>query len=1472
MTFFSRVLKVDFHKDRSRMIYPFPSNIGPACASNQSATKSQPRRRKPRWLRYLVLISVLLNRQIIIQVCANPQGATVSHGTATINTQGSQVTIQTSDRTFINWNTFNIGVGETTTFLEPSANSIVWNHINDVNPSQILGELNGNGLVILQNQSGFFIGPHSSINVGGLIMTTSGSIPQNLESSGPWDFDVPPPAASIINYGQIKSALGGPVFLISRDIENHGTISAPEGSIGLYAGKQVLVSERPDGRGLTAQVTLPEGSVDNSGKLIADAGTIALHAQTVNDSGLIQADSVREQNGVIELVASESLNLQNSATIEARGDTQGLSAAGQVLLQSANKFSDNASSTIDVSGGAQGGQGGQVEVSAFSMSSIESKIIGTGGAGSAGGRLLIDPLNITLSSAGDTASSGTINEGDSPDNLTLNVASFATFSQILLQASQNITLSTLWNLGGSVPNSELTLQAGQNINIGNNAGISAGQNWTVNLVAGADFRTPTSVQPGVGGIYMTGATTLQTQTGGSINLFAGKEFVSSSGRITTSGGGAISVQSQEISLSAPWNLADSTAASALNLTAADSITINGGGGILAGKDWGLNLSAGTDATSGQVFTSPQDGIYLGGNSVVQTVNGDMTLTAGNEVQIASGLTSGIRTTGGGNITVTANYGDINAGNDPNGYTFSRNGYKVSPSLGGISTAAGGNVTIDAVNGNVYSFAPTLTSTGDAGCGAFGSQPGNVTVIAGQSIYGHFVAANGTGIISAGQNAGSSTEPFALSLVKGSWNVTAPNGNIFLQEVRNPNGMFNSIPGNNSYLFDYNPLASVTLSAGNEVDLTGAVLPRTPDSVPIIYPPTLNIMAGAGGVVMENDVTLFPSPDGNLNITTTAGGSFQGNSHNLVMSDSGTHQWIPGNSDFSSGDHASTPIQLNNSTPVKIDIAGDMDNLSIWTPKGTEIMIGGNMNSSSFEGQNLHPTDQTTINVAGQIYNRSDYTFDPNNIIIAPGPINPNEYLEVFNAVDANGNRIFPGGNPGFTYNPAISQLGFKGVMSLTVEQQLLQALSGPLYVESGLQPNGLPILVPVTFVSPSVITYFYLNTQNIPSTSQTGYFIGGPGAFNITASSMDLGVTLGIQSIGPRDNNALALLGPGANISLTLTGDLNMFSSRIASFLGGSITINAGGAIKLGSQDILDNSANPRGIFTTGGGDVNVTAEGDVDVQGSRIAAYDGGNVFVESKNGDVNAGNGGAGTLTISGVAVDPKTGEVSAPRVQIAGSGILATTLPDAPLGAQVGNIEVKALNGNIIASQGGIVQDPLNGNETPGPTVKLTAGKTDPNKANAGNIDVSGSGVIGGTVELTAAGNINGLVVSRQNSLINAQQSFSGTVLSGGTANVSAGTSVSGTIIAVNGITASGATVDAGLLSQNVSVGGAKAQGGLASTATASATSQSAVQEENAQNKQAEGDSTAGSSDDDLKRKQSRPLLAKAISRVTVILPPR
>ena len=253
-----------------------------------------------------------------LNAVGGPAGMNVQQGSASATQNGSRLDITASHNSVLKWQSFNIGAGETVNFHQPNAVSVVWNRILDTNPSQIWGSLNANGIVVLMNQSGFFFGPNSSINVGGFIATTVPISPPSSIGSGLWQYSGTPPLASIVNYGEIRAQSGGSIFMVAEKIENHGVLSAPDGTLGLYAGKDVLISERPDGRGLSAHVRLPEGSVDNTGRLIADAGSIALHAQVVNNDGIVQANSIRERNGVIELVASGKIELgAHSASIGA---------------------------------------------------------------------------------------------------------------------------------------------------------------------------------------------------------------------------------------------------------------------------------------------------------------------------------------------------------------------------------------------------------------------------------------------------------------------------------------------------------------------------------------------------------------------------------------------------------------------------------------------------------------------------------------------------------------------------------------------------------------------------------------------------------------------------------------------------------------------------------------------------------------------------------------------------------------------------------------------------------------------------------------------------------------------------------------------------------------------------------------------------------------------------------------------------
>jgi hypothetical protein len=405
--------------------------------------------------------------------------------------------------------------------------------------------------VVLMNSAGFYFGPNSYVKTGGLIVSTANCIPPQ-NTGGSWEFNGPPPVASIVNFGKIDVGQGGPAYLIAENVLNFGSINAPGGDVRLAAGQQVVLSERPDGRGLSMQVNLPEGSVDNEGHITANAGTVAMHARTVNQNGLVQANSARNVNGVIELVASDKLNLGANSQIFANGDgSAGGSSGGNVTLQSGNTFSDATGSQIEVTGGLQAGNGGNVEISAPNILSLNSRVDSGAQVGWSGGLFTLNPVNIVLGTV------SLIDSGTSSSYMDVNTEfQNITSGHILLNASGNIYVGdglvnsdgsftagngVVWDLtssAGGLKSGDLTMQAGGDITFVDGSLITDANSWSATLRAGVNNFTTGAVQPGVGNIYFNGGSIQTAQ--GSINLTAGQDIAVGSGHVITVGGGSIS--------------------------------------------------------------------------------------------------------------------------------------------------------------------------------------------------------------------------------------------------------------------------------------------------------------------------------------------------------------------------------------------------------------------------------------------------------------------------------------------------------------------------------------------------------------------------------------------------------------------------------------------------------------------------------------------------------------------------------------------------------------------------------------------------------------------------------------------------------------------------------------------------------------------------------------------------------------------
>jgi hypothetical protein len=263
----------------------------------------------------------------------------------------------------------------------------------------------------------------------------------------------------------------------------------------------------------------------------------------------------------------------------------------------------------------------------------------------------------------------------------------------------------------------------------------------------------------------------------------------------------------------------------------------------------------------------------------------------------------------------------------------------------------------------------------------------------------------------------------------------------------------------------------------------------------------------------------------------------------------------------------------------------------------------------------------------------------------------------------------------------------------------------------------------------------------------------------------------------------------------------------------------------------------------------------------------------VESYNGDINAGNGANLDLQVPFYLYDPRTGTASSGLIAdppLYGSGILALVPSldhQVSPGELPGNITVETPNGNIVSTLGGIAQFALDANVGGGPSVNLIAGTAGVAATSSqGNINLGQGGVVGGTVNVAAQGDIAGLIVSRQNTTVSGRN-LNVTVLAGGSADVSAVGTLEGTLIANGALNVSGGDITAALYSTSTSANGGADQNSLGN-ATTSATAASAASTAVNDAKTEVASNNPG--DDDKKKKA--PVLLQRVKRVTVILPPK
>lgn len=413
---------------------------------------------------------------------ALPEGGQVAAGQAAITTAGSTMTIaQQTAQAIINWQNFGIGSGEAVHINQPNSQAMLLNRVIGSNPSEIFGQLTANGQVILVNPNGVFFRPGSSVDVGGLTASTLNIANEDF-LKGQLRF-AGDSQNQVINAGSL-TAQNGYVNLLAKEVVNEGIIAAQTGSVNLAAGSGMSLDYNGDGK-MTVAVTdgAYQSAVTNKKLIQADGGLVVMTASgkdalmdsAVNNSGMIQANTLGEATGQISLTGD---NIATTGTISADGGSNGHGGTIKIIA--------NHKTAVDGQLSAQGGQlagdGGFIETSGDIVSIGDHSSIQANSPQGKAGQWLIDSVDITISDDGTDESENGTNIRTSFITDTLGKG-----SHVILDTHKDgnnggtITVNGAISVENNVRDATLTLKANKAININQDISFTGHQNTNLTL-------------------------------------------------------------------------------------------------------------------------------------------------------------------------------------------------------------------------------------------------------------------------------------------------------------------------------------------------------------------------------------------------------------------------------------------------------------------------------------------------------------------------------------------------------------------------------------------------------------------------------------------------------------------------------------------------------------------------------------------------------------------------------------------------------------------------------------------------------------------------------------------------------------------------------------------------------------------------------------------------------------------------------
>ncbi|ENE96431.1 filamentous hemagglutinin N-terminal domain-containing protein, partial [Escherichia coli] len=729
----NRIYKLKFDKRRNELVVVSEITTG---VGNAKATGSVEGEKSPRRGVRAMALSLLSGMMIMAHpaMSANlPTGGQIVAGSGSIQTpSGNQMNIhQNSQNMVANWNSFDIGKGNTVQFDQPSSSAVALNRVVGGGESQIMGNLKANGQVFLVNPNGVLFGEGASVSTSGFVASTR-DIKNDDFMNRRYTFSGGQKAgAAIVNQGELTTNAGGYIVLAADRVSNSGTIRTPGGKTVLAASERITL-QLDNGGLMSVQVTgdVVNALVENRGLVSARDGQVYLTAlgrgmlmnTVLNVSGVVEASGMHRQDGNIVLDGGDSGVVHLSGTLQAdNASGQG----GKVVVQGKNILLDKGSN-ITATGGQGGGEvyvGGGWQGKDSNIRNAD-KVVMQGGAridvsatqqGNGGTAVLWSDSYTNFhgqisAKGGETGGNGGRVETSSHGNLqafgTVSASAKKGKAGNWLLDSADITIVN----GSNVSKTETT-QSPPHTQFAPTAAGSAVSNTSIN----------NRLNNGTSVTILTHRTRTGTAQGGNITVNAAiNKSNGSDVNLTLQAGGNITVNSSITSTNGKLNVNLSGAR-----TSNGSITISNNANITTN---GGDITVGTTNTSNSVNISINNTTLNASNGNIQLTgtgtgtdsgilfNGCNTLTASN-ITLTGSSTSGNAINLTGTATLNATNNITLTGSSTSGNAINLKGNNRLNATNNI-TLTGSSTSGNAINlkGNNTLTASNITLTGESTSG------------------------------------------------------------------------------------------------------------------------------------------------------------------------------------------------------------------------------------------------------------------------------------------------------------------------------------------------------------------------------------------------------------------------------------------------------------------------------------------------------------------------------------------------------------------------------------------------------------------------------------------------------------------------------------------------------------------------------------------------------------------------------------